>query len=621
MLPDLTAFDKVAIDTETTGLNWFGGDWAFGIGIATDNFSCYLDTRTDREDVQQLLKMLPEINIVNHHMSFDAHFLEKLGGRVDLKRCECTMLRACMIDEHLTQYSLDALSKKYLKKEKDTDIYAELAGLYGGPATRTKQITRLSQAPREVVAKYCITDCQLALELYRWQEKEIKKQGLEEIVAFEQRAFPVIYAMEKHGVRVDVEAANRALDRITERVAALQKHLKDLTGSEVNPNSSNDLLKLFKPQKVDAGFLVKGAERDVLIPATATGKPCFDRDSLDLLAGSGVASAAMLVDIRTFLKARDTFITCHILERQVGGRVYPSINQLKGGERDTSGTSTGRLSYTGPALQQIPSRNKEVASIIKRLFLPDEGTKWSTGDLSQHEYRVFAHYANNPETIQAYKENPYLDLHQLVADMLGIARSATRPGQANAKQINLGMVFNMSAGGLAREMGMPFTEEEITFRDGKKLVVPKAGEEGTRIFELYHEKIKGVKELQRQCSNVAKSRGYLRSLKGRHIRLSPDTCYKSSGLLYQTTSADLNKENLIRIHEHLEKTGAGRLMLNTHDSYDASIKPGCEEVLHDLKRIVQDKPLRVPIIIDYSELRDNWFEATKAPVFTRKEWP
>lgn len=618
MLPDLTKYDKVAIDVETTGLHWFGGDWCFGIGIAADDFTCYLDTRTDREDVQSLLKQLPQINIVNHNLRFDMHFLEKLGGRPDISKAECTMLRACLIDEHLNSYSLDSLAKKYLNESKDSDIYGALAGIFGGKATRNQQIKKLVDAPRDLVAGYCIQDCKLALALYRWQEKEIRKQDLGQIVALEQAVFPVVFKMERAGVRVDIEAANKSLDDITARVQGLQNLLRSNVGFEVNPNSPKDLFRLFNPEKTGEDWFVKGHK----IGSTGTGKPCFDRDSLDFLAACGVPEANMLIDIRTLLKARDTFITCHILERQVGGRVYPSINQLKGGEREVSGTSTGRFSYTEPALQQIPSRNKEVAKIIKSLFLPDEGTNWSSGDLSQHEYRVFAHYANNPETIEAYRENPYLDLHQHVADMLGIPRSASRPGQANAKQINLGMVFCMSAGGLAREMGMSYTEEMVTFADGQCVPVPRPGPEGQGIYDLYHSKIRGVKELQRQCSNVAKRRGYLISIKGRHINLDKGSFHKSSGLLYQTSSADLNKENLVRIDKILEETGAGRLLLNVHDSYEISVKPGCEEVLHLLKKAVQDKKeLRAPIVIDFSNPAANWHAATKAGEFTRKEWP
>ena len=185
--------------------------------------------------------------------------------------------------------------------------------------------------------------------------------------------------------------------------------------------------------------------------------------------------------------------------------------------------------------------------MVRPIFLPDRGQSWSYGDLDQHEFRLFAHYANPKDIIDAYATNPDLDMHQIVADLTGMPRSATRAGEANAKQINLGMVFNMGAGELASQMGLPYTIERVDFGD-HVMDLKKAGPETLEIVENYYAKVQGVKEMARKARTVAKSRGYVRTLLGRHIRFPRGQfTYKASGLIFQGTAGDLNKLNICNV--------------------------------------------------------------------------
>jgi DNA polymerase I-like protein with 3'-5' exonuclease and polymerase domains len=303
-------------------------------------------------------------------------------------------------------------------------------------------------------------------------------------------------------------------------------------------------------------------------------------------------------------------------------KVYPHINQTKGDEG--FGTGTGRLSYNAPALQQIPSRDREIAAIVRPMFLPDAGQEWVYGDLDQHEFRVFAHYTRDEAILEMYREDPDTDFHQLVADITGLPRSAKRAGEANAKQVNLGIVFSMGAGLLAKQMGLPYTEEMVSFGSREPRLLLKAGPETLKVLNTYHSKIPGVKKVIESASSIAKSRGYVKTLFERHIRFPQrDFAYKAAGLVYQGTSADLNKYNIISLCDLLEGTNS-RFLLNIHDEYSMSVDPMDLKngLIEEAKQLIQvRKPftyqgacgyqedaleLRVPIRIDFKKGATWW---------------
>jgi len=526
------------------------------------------------------------------------------------------MIRAALINEHMLKYDLDFVAKTCIKSGKSGDIYPKLAELFGGPATRNAQMKNISRAPASIVGPYAMQDARVALKLWMWQQEEIARQDLHQVVKLEQDLFPHIFDMERRGLRVDVNAANATVEKLSKDILILRAELNKCAGFEVNPNPSGSIKKLFEPRKVDG---VWTARDGTPLPETDGGQPSIGADQLRAMNDP---AAAMILKCRQFLKARDTFIAKHILERERNGRIHPNINQTKGesdSEGGMEGTGTGRLSYTRPALQQIPSRDRAIASIVRPVFLPDDNQSWCYGDLDQHEFRIYAHYVNAPALIDAYRENPDLDIHQIVADMTGLPRSAKYSGQANAKQINLGMVFNMGGGTLAYKMGLPFTVEKMNF-SGEEREVRIPGEETLEVMERYYAAVPGVREIAKSARAVAKSRGYVRTMMGRHIRFPRGQfTHKASGLIYQGTSADLNKSNIIRICEYLKSRGDGRLLLNIHDEYSISADPArIPAIAQDIKALIQDRPeIRVPIRIDFSAPAKNWWEATEAEKVTK----
>lgn len=614
----------VAIDTETTGLHW-PVDRVFGVAVAvpvslTDLLadpinatvsSAYFDIRINKQAYQVLRKLAPSLrHVVNHNIKFDAHMLANDKVMLPISRCDCSMIRACLIDEHLKSYSLDSLSERYLKQNKESEIYTELAKLFGGKATRGVQMQNLHRAPASVVEPYARRDAELALRLWAWQENEISKQDLRGVWALERDLFPHIFKTERQGIRVDLDVAQITAEKLSVQIERQQRDLDKLAGFSVNPNPSDSIMRLFKPEKRDDGhfYAIDGTR----LEKTDGGKPSINADALERMVHP---AAGMILKTRKMIKTRDTFINGHIIGHAHKGRVHPNINQTKG---DDGGTGTGRLSYTQPALQQIPSRDKETAAMVRPIFLPEEGHGWTYGDLDQHELRIFHHYVNNPLIVNSYRENPNLDGHQIVADLTNLPRNAPKSGGANAKQINLGMVFNMGGGELADKMGLPFTWEN--FKDGRGEIheYKKAGPEAQAIMDQYYAMVPGVKEIASRARTIAKSRGYVKTLMGRHIRFPGGMfTHKASGLVYQGTSADLNKDNIIRLSEYLQsECPEGRFLLNVHDEYSISLPLDCDWKKHctQMRDVIQHRPeIRVPLRIDFSELAPNWWEATKAP--------
>lgn len=613
---ELHEYPYVAIDVETYGLNWWDKNHGiFGIAISLpDGKDRYFDIRRQPEGVEWLRSQRPR-KIVNHNVKFDLHMLHSLGVMFDPKLCECTMIRAGLIDEHLLSYSLDNLSRMYLKEKKIDDIYEKLAEIYGGPATRAKQIVNLHKAPPEIVAPYAKKDTRLALDLWLWQEEEIKRQDIRKIVDFEQRLFPVVYDMERRGVRIDENLANMSVDKLTVEIDQTKRELKEAAGFECNPNPSGDIHKLFDPKQDETGKWV--AIDGTPLPTTPAGKASI---TTEVLRNMKHPAAGLIVKTRKLQRCRDTFLKGHVLGHAHNGILHPNINQVKGSE---GGTSTGRFSYTRPALQQIPARDKEIAAIMRPIFIPDDGALWGCWDYEQFEFRMFSHYVNNPDIIQLYAENPMLDYHQMVADLTGLPRNAPVSGGANAKQLNLAMIYDMGEASIARMLDLPLENEPRSFIDsrGNEVSYYKAGEEAKAVIAKYHEAIPGVTDLYNRVKSVGKTRGYVVSIAGRRMRYPGGRgLNKAKAILCQGSSADCMKQKMIEIHDYFTaEEPACRMYLSVHDEINLGIPknhPRLREVIRTVKHILENYDgvttpfgLRVPIKTDFG-IGYNWAQAS-----------
>lgn len=621
MKPLIEGHALIALDTETTGTYW-PRDEAFGISLTTDDGDWYFDLRYEAGVAKWLNQEIQKHRpiVCCHNASFDYKMLWSKGIVIPFELLRCTVVRACLINEHEStvfpwtkrrgDYKLDTLAQKYLGLRKSQEFYDKAREYFGDPnMSQNKIMLRIAELPVDMVAMYAKQDTRVTFELFKWQETEIERQGLADIVEFEQRVMPELIKAEMRGIDVDVDEALRAQPKLTEIINQKQSALNQLAGWDFNVNSGPQVKKLFKPYETEEGwFAIDGTP----LEKTPKGQPSFGGEVLHNMTHP---AAELIIDIRSLLRTRDTFLGKHILEHEYKGKVYPNINQTKG---EDGGTGTGRLSYTDPAMQQIPARNKQVASIVKPCFLPPEGMLWLETDLASFEVRVFAHLvaAYNDSLVRAYAKDPNMDFHQWVADMTGLVRNAEYSGQPNAKQLNLSMIFNQGRGATAAKMGMPWEWAEFETYDefkGENTTVryKRAGAEANEIIDLYHSRVQGVKELADRAKAVAESRGRIRTQIGRRLRFPRGyKSYKASGLLIQATAADINKRNWIKVGEALGNDG--HLIVNVHDSYSMAVPQDWKPVFARVKAAIEDTSdlnLRVPLILDLDGAGTNWWKA------------
>lgn len=614
MFPELDRYPYFSYDTETTGLVWEKDDRVFSFSISLpDGRDFYFDIRQQPEAwewwLQSAVKHYRGI-IICHNAAFDFHISRVSGVLLPLDRMDDTSIRACLINEHLFSYDLDNVALRSIGRKK-VDIVPELQAIFGGHKSKNVQFRNLPYAPVDLVSRYGIGDSRLTLDLWEWQEIQIEKQGLQEIVEFERRLMPRFILNEQHGIRVDTDKAEKAVKRVTRNIDKWQKELDSLAGFATNVNSRNDIPLIFKPKFQDGIWYSKDK---IELNTTPGGNASFNAEALLRMSVAGSNEATLVVELRKLLKLRDTFLRGHILSREVRGRIHPRIHQTKG---EDGGTGTGRLSYSDPAMQQVPSRDKVIGKAVRESFLPEEGHSWVESDMQGFEVRGFFHLCKSAPIIEEFRRNPKLDLHQYVADVTGLPRDRKPEGGPYAKQLNLAMMYVQGDGTTAAQMDMPC--EWITFLPNGQEDIPgnyityrKAGEEAQRIIDTYHRRIPGIKKFQAATKRVAIERGYLYTCMGRHLRFPGGRgAHAAAAILSQATAAEWNKQNWELVEDALD--GEGQLLLNTHDSYSLSLPIGKEkEIATRVKDAVEGmERSRIPLILEINKPGKSWWDAYK----------
>jgi len=590
--PRLSEHKIFATDVETTGLSWYR-DETFGISVSAGTMDYYWDLRETPQAIDWLYDEIKKYTgvIVNHGIKFDAHFLRQLGVDITYKRLRCTLVRAALIDENLFEYSLESICQKYLGKGKEQP-YEQLAAIFGGKATRDVQIKNLPRAPVEMAAKYAKMDTRLALELNEFQEKEIAKQELEDICSLEDAVLPVLTRMEARGIRVDVAKAEENMAVLAVEIDRMQHEVNKMAGMKLNINSTPQIRDLFKPERIEGtnSFrLIDGT----ICQCTDVGNPSIGKEVLEQMDHP---LAVKIVELRTAIKIHGTFLRDQILGFQVDGWIYPNFKQC--------GTVNGRFTASQPALQAVPKRNKAMSKLTRSVFLSDEGEEFLRCDFEQSDFRGFVHYTGSAPLLMAYANDPWTDFHGLIADLLKVPRSPQANGGGNAKQINLGSIFGMGPGKLAKTMRLPYTEEV----SGKGKVWLKPGVEAEELFALYHANIPGVADFNKKAAAVARSRGYVISVHGRHLRFpNKNFVYKAPGYLYSSFTSDLIKSAMVAC----DNIKNASIKLSIHDELLFSISS--REVVSLIKEAMEGAlgdRINIPIRTN-PEIGPNWFECKK----------
>lgn len=407
------------------------------------------------------------------------------------------------------------------------------------------------------------------------------------------RLIPLLVAMRFAGVHVDIRKAEQLRDSFKAREDTEAAKLRALTGVTVDINSSDSLAKAF-----DAAGL-KYAK-------TTKGNPSFTKA---FLKGVKHPIADSIREIRKLTKLRGTFVESYILNSHVNGMVYGQFHPMR---NDEGGTRSGRFSSSTPNLQNLPSRDEELAPLVRGLFIPDVGHyQWRKYDYSQIEYRFLAHYAvgqKSDEMRQIYIDNPSTDYHEMTRELVRV-ETGQLLDRRPIKNINFGLIYGMGVDKLSADLG-------LTSAKGKEL------------FASYHKGAPFAKATMDSCSEEANNTGIITTFLGRKSRFdlwepiswkkSDETLalpYEKAIMLYgqirraythkalnrrlQGSAADLMKVAMLKCWDDgvFAETGVPRLTV--HDELDHSDPGGKDEAFRELRRILESAlTLRVPIKAD-----------------------
>jgi len=596
--PQFSETETVAIDLETYDphLMTCGPGWAtgrghvVGIGVATKDWEGYFPIRHEgggNLDEGIVLRWLTNLlkstkrEVVFHNALYDVGWLRREGVIVHGKILD-TIIAAPLLNENRFSYSLDNLGVEYCDERKDESLLKNAALAFG-----INPKSEMYKLHAKYVGPYGQQDASLTLKLWNKLKIEIAQQGLEKIFETESKLIPLLLEMRWRGVRVDEEKAERVSKKLSTEEQKIQIEIKRKYGTDVNLWANASLESIFEKNKI-------------WFPRTAKGMASFQKDWLE---GHSHELPQLIVRARKLNKARTTFIDKMIGEHSFKGRIHAEAHPMR---NDRGGTVTGRFSYSNPNLQQVPARDPEIGSLIRSLFIPEEGCQWGVFDYSQQEPRLTVHYANQmnltgaKDAVKLYTEES-ADFHQIVADMANIPRK-------QAKTINLGLSYGMGKEKLIKELGIDDTEAE-------------------NLFQQYHAKVPFIRALQDQCARVAVDRGYIRTFAGRRCRfdlwesrfersqplpleeakdkygddLKRSYTYKALNRLIQGSAADMTKLAMIGLWEegivpHLQ----------VHDEVDISIES--KEQADTVTRVmVNCVKLAVPLLVD-QELGTSWGE-------------
>jgi len=504
---DLEGIDTVAVDLETydpdlkdkgSGAIRAATDpkigWVCGIAIATGKQKLYfpLDHREVKniprkkawKYLNEKLFQNPNIRKVFHNAMYDVCWIRAESGLMPQGPLLDTMVAASVIDENKMNYSLDSLSKEYLKEsKKGYDLREKVLDWSNG--TIKDPMTNMPNLPYESVKEYAEQDVSLTLRLWKHFEKEIdqkkkvdngKVKTLRPIFELETRLFPCLVDMRFKGVRIDVEAAKKFGERLKKTKNNIIDHIKKRTGIKIEIWAASSIKNLLDKLKIKDYKITPKSEL-----------PQLPKDYLKTHKNHFIR---LIAKAREFDKAENTFIV-GLLKFVHNGRIHADINQIRG---EKGGTITGRFSMSNPNLQQIPAKGF-IGKNMRALFLPEESHSWGSFDYSQQEPRIVVHYAvklkmaGTEEVVKSYKDDPNADFHKIVADMANISRTT-------AKTINLGLFYGMGKNRLANQL-------DLGYKKAKEL------------FDNYHKKVPFVKQLSSSLQGFASRNKFIYTLEDR----------------------------------------------------------------------------------------------------------
>jgi len=578
--------DLVAFDTETTSLNYMQAE-IVGVSLSVElGEAAYIPVAHDypgapdqlpRDEVLEKLKFWlenPEPKKVGHHLKYDAHVL----ARYDIAMAGMaydSMLESYVLNSVATRHDMNSTAKHYLNAE--TIKYEDVAG------KGAKQIT-FNQVALEQAAPYAAEDADITLRLHDriWGELA-KTEALKNLYeTIEQPLAPILFEIEETGVLIDRKMLKTQSGELAVTMLELQEKAHELAGGPFNLGSPKQLQQIL--------FENLGLP---IIRKTPKGQPSTAEDVLQELA-TDYELPQVILAYRSLSKLKSTYTDKLPLQIAAAtGRIHTSYHQAV--------ASTGRLSSTDPNLQNIPIRTPE-GRRIRQAFVAPQGQVLLAADYSQIELRIMANLSGDPGLRKAFADEQ--DVHRATAaEVFETSLDEVSDDQRrSAKAINFGLMYGMSAFGLAKQLG-------ITRREAQEYT------------DMYFDRYPGVKAYMDGIRKIASKQGFVETVFGRRLYLPEINARNAQRRQYaersainapmQGTAADIIKKAMISVHTWLQmdKPGA-RMIMQVHDELvfevDEDKIDGVRDRVVELMNGAAD--LSVPLRVD-AKYGSNWDEA------------
>ena len=586
-LGKLEAAELFAFDTETTSIDAQRAELV-GVSLAVQpHEAAYIPVahsymgvpdQLDRDKVLAALKPYledPAKAKVAQHAKYDINVLAHYDIRVQGVAFD-TMLESYVLDATATRHDMDSLSLKYLGQ--GTIKFEDIAG------KGSKQLT-FDQIALEQAGPYAAEDADVTLRLHQtlWAKLQPQASLARVLQEIEMPLMPVLARIERNGALVDANLLGKQSIELGDKMVALERQAFELAGEEFNLGSPKQL-----------GAILYEKQGLPVLSKTAKGQPSTAEAVLAELAEQGFELPQVIMQYRSVSKLKSTYTDR--LPEQINprtGRIHTSYHQAV--------AATGRLSSSDPNLQNIPIRTTE-GRRIRQAFVAPKGYKLLAADYSQIELRIMAHLAQDAGLLDAFKHD--LDVHRATAaEVFGVELDEVSSDQRrSAKAINFGLIYGMSAFGLAKQIGVDRKQAQA-------------------YIDRYFARYPGVLSYMERTREQASEQGYVETLFGRRLYL-PEIHAKNQAMRkaaertainapMQGTAADIIKRAMIKVEAWLNDSSLdARVIMQVHDELVLEVREDqIDAVTKGLKEhMAQAAELDVPLVVEVG-VGDNWDEA------------
>ncbi len=588
-LQKLQVAELIAFDTETTSIDAQQAQ-VVGVSFAVEpGEAAYVPLahsymgvpqQLDRDAVLKALKPLledPNKAKVGQHAKYDINVLANASTPIEVRGVAYdTMLESYVLNSTATRHDMDSLALKYLGHS--TIRFEDIAG------KGAKQLT-FDQIALEQAGPYAAEDADVTLRLHQalWEKLQAIPSLAKVLTDIEMPLVPVLARIERNGALVDANLLGLQSRELGEKMVELERKSFELAGEEFNLGSPKQLGAILY-EKLGLPVLAK----------TATGQPSTAENVLADLAEQDYELPKVIMQYRSLSKLKSTYTDK--LPEQINprtGRIHTSYHQAV--------AATGRLSSTDPNLQNIPIRTAE-GRRIRQAFVAPAGCRLLSADYSQIELRIMAHLAQDEGLLDAFRHDR--DVHRATAaEVFGLPLDEVTPEQRRrAKAINFGLIYGMSAFGLAKQIGVERKEAQA-------------------YIDRYFARYPGVLAYMERTRAQAAEQGYVETLYGRRLYL-PEIGSKNAAMRkaaertainapMQGTAADIMKRAMVAVDDWLQASGIdARVILQVHDELVLEVREDLvEEVAAKLRDLMgKAAQLAVPLIVETGS-GSNWDEA------------